>query len=80
MYGDVKQKVVQAHIDHPEWTAGDIALNTRIHPATVRKIVNLTGIRPRSEAAKRLSESIGRRDPNYRIPYAGSPKHDEPND
>jgi len=72
-----KQAILDAHIAHPEWTAGAISSATGIPTNTVRSIVGRIGITLPSEhlARQRLREAIGGRlrKPFKRISYAGKP-------
>jgi hypothetical protein len=77
LYGQSKQRVIQCHIDHPDWTANEIARHLSMSPATVRGIVNKLHVHLTTEWERREKEPRIKWDRRYRIPYAGKPSGGE---
>lgn len=74
-YGWITNMVVQAHIDHPGWTARDLGYHLGMKPGTIRGIVARARITLPSEHLKRIREAEKyQRKPFRKIGYAGKPR------
>lgn len=72
MWGDTKRMVIQTAIDHPDFTAAEIAALAGIHPGSVRKVIVRAGLTLPSAVEKRRRMkvvSVG----FVKRPYAGKP-------
>lgn len=74
-YGAVTVSIVNAHLEHPEWTAMDIAEFLALNPNTVRSLAGRAQINLPTEAFRRKwarKERVsGYVRPYKKPPYAG---------
>lgn len=77
MRGDTTQAIAQAHIDHQDWCAGDIAEFLDIHPGTVKSLASRLQLKLPKESEKRAEarrKMIAKLKPHYvKARYAGQP-------